>query len=140
MLSFIVFSPRAGVAAIALLPREREGWAKWIAAAAAAVGLVGALVLFAAYDRDKAGFQFIDRALWLESDVSKFTLQYVLGVDGLSLPLVALTAFLGLVAILISWRIEQRPKEYFAWLLVLETSLLGVFSALDLVLFFLFWE
>ena len=51
-----------------------------------------------------------------------------------------LTAFLGLVSILISWRIELRPKEYFAWLLVLETSLLGVFSALDLVLFFLFWE
>ncbi len=140
MLSFIVFFPLAGVAAIALLPREREGWAKWIAAAVATVVLACVLTVFAAYDRDPGGFQFIDRHVWLESDVSEFTLQYVLGVDGLSLPLVLLTAFLSLVAVLISWRIDLRPKEYFAWLLVLETSLLGVFSALDMVLFFLFWE
>ena len=63
-----------------------------------------------------------------------------MGVDGLSLPLVALTAFLSLVALLISWNIDLRPKEYYAWLLVLETALLGVFSSLDFVLFFLFWE
>src|SRR5207245_9450793 len=62
------------------------------------------------------------------------------GLDGLSLPLVPLTAFLGLISVLISWQIELRPKEYYAWLLVLETSLLGVFSSLDFVLFFLFWE
>ena len=63
-----------------------------------------------------------------------------MGVDGLSLPLVALNAFLTLVAVLISFKVELRPKEYFAWLLVLETSLMGVFSSLDFVLFFLFWE
>ena len=67
-------------------------------------------------------------------------LNFAVGVDGLSLPLVLLTAFLGLVSTLISWSIELRPKEYFAWLLVLETSLLGVFTSLDFVLFFLFWE
>jgi len=61
-------------------------------------------------------------------------------VDGLSLALVALTGFLFLVAVLISWRIELRPREYFAWIMLLETSLLGVFSAMDFVLFFLFWE
>ncbi len=140
MLSFVVFFPLAGVAAIALLPREREGWAKWIAAGVAAVVLGGVLILFAAYDRDPGGYQFIDQHGWLESGVSQFTLQYIVGVDGLSLPMVLLTAFLSTVAILISWRVELRPKEYFAWLLVLEMSLLGVFSALDFVLFFLFWE
>jgi len=140
MLSFIVFFPLAGVAAIALLPKEREPWAKWIAAAASAVVLVGALILFVAYDRGPGGYQFVDQHVWLQSDVSNFTLRYALGVDGLSLPLVVLTAFLSTVAILISWRIDLRPKEYYSWLLVLETSLLGVFSALDLVLFFLFWE
>ena len=140
MLSFIVFFPVAGIAAIALLPRERESWAKWIAAAVAVVVLACVLILFAAYDREPGGFQFVDQHVWLSSDVSEFTLQYVLGVDGLSLSLVVLTAFLSVVAILISWRIDLRPKEYFAWLLVLETSLLGVFSALDFVLFFLFWE
>ena len=140
MLTFIIFFPLAGIAAIALLPREREGWAKWIAAGTAAVILGCVLGLFAAYDRDPGGYQFVDDVLWLDSDVSEFTLRYAVGVDGLSLPLLALTAFLSAVAILISWRIDLRPKEYFAWLLVLETSLLGVFSALDMVLFFLFWE
>jgi NADH-quinone oxidoreductase subunit M len=140
VLSFIIFFPIAGLAAIALLPRERESWAKWIAAGVSTVALALTLVLFAAYDRGPGGFQFVDSATWLESDAVEFTLQYAVGVDGLSLAMLMLTSFLFVVASLISWRIELRPKEYFAWLLVLETSLLGVFSALDLVLFFLFWE
>ncbi len=140
MLTFIVFFPIAGVAAILLLPRERESWAKWIAAGVGAVILALTLTLFAAYDRDPGGFQFVDSTTWLKSDFVDFTLQYAVGVDGLSLALVALTGFLFLVAVLISWRIDLRPREYFAWILVLETSLLGVFSALDFVLFFIFWE
>ena len=140
MLTFIVFFPIAGVAAILLLPRERESWAKWIAAGVGAVILALTLTLFAAYDRDSGGFQFVDSTTWLKSDFVDFTLKYAVGVDGLSLALVALTGFLFLVAVLISWRIDLRPREYFAWILVLETSLLGVFSALDFVLFFIFWE
>jgi NADH-quinone oxidoreductase subunit M len=72
--------------------------------------------------------------------VSTFKLHYAVGVDGLSLPLIALNAFLTLVSVLISFKVELRAKEYFAWLLILETSLMGVFSSLDFVLFFLFWE
>ena len=140
MLSFIIFFPIAAIAAIALLPRERESWAKWIAAAVSAVILALTLVLFVAYDRDPGGFQFVDSHVWMESDFVDFTLRYAVGVDGLSLALVMLTGFLFLVAVLISWRIDLRPREYFALLMVLETSLLGVFSALDFVLFFLFWE
>jgi NADH-quinone oxidoreductase subunit M len=140
MLSSIIFFPIAGVAAIALLPRERESWAKWIAAGVSAVVLALTLVLFAAYDRDPGGYQFMDSHVWLSSDFVDFTLRYAVGVDGLSLALVALTGFLFLVAVLISWRIELRPREYFVWIMLLETSLLGVFSAMDLVLFFLFWE
>src|SRR5438445_7747841 len=96
--------------------------------------------MFVDYDRDRAGYQFVNSTTWLDSDFSNIKLKYAVGLDGLSLPLALLTAFLGLVSVLISWRIELRPREYFAWLLVLETSLLGVFSALDFVLFFLFWE
>jgi len=140
MLSLLVFLPLTGVAAIALLPREREGWARWLALLTSLACLALALVLFAAYDRGGEQFQFVDRHLWLSSDVAPFAVQYLLGVDGLSLPLVVLTAFLTVVAVLVSWNVELRPKEYFSWLLVLETSLLGVFSALDLVLFFLFFE
>ena len=94
--------------------------------------------MFIAYDRGDGGYQFVNDVTWLDSDISDFDLNYAVGVDGLSLPLVALTAFLSLVALLISWNIDLRPKA--AWLLVLETALLGVFSSLDFVLFFLFWE
>ena len=140
MLTIIVFLPLAGVAAIALLPREREDRAKWIAAAVTAVTLCLTLSLFVDYDRGAGGFQYIDSTTWLESDFVDFTLNYAVGVDGLSLAMVLLTSFLFLVAALVSWRIEMKPREYFAWMLILETSLLGVFSALDFVLFFLFWE
>ena len=140
MLSFMTFFPLAGAVAVALLPRARETWARWLALAISLVVLGCALALFAAYDRDGAQFQFVDAHTWITSEVAPFTVRYLLGVDGLSLPLVLLTAFLTTVAVLISWNIDLRPREYFAWLLVLETSLLGVFSSLDLVLFFLFFE
>jgi NADH-quinone oxidoreductase subunit M len=140
VLSIAIFLPVAGALVIALLPKEQEQRAKWVAAGLSAVVLAIVAFLFVDYDRDAGGYQFIDSTTWLESDFSDFTLNYAVGLDGLSLPLVLLTAFLGLVSVLISWRIDLRPKEYFAWLLVLETSLLGVFSALDFVLFFLFWE
>jgi NADH-quinone oxidoreductase subunit M len=140
VLSFIVFFPLVGIAVIALLPRERERYSKWVAAATAFVVLVAALALFAAFDRDQTGFQFVQRHSWISSDIGHFDIQYLLGVDGLSLAMVVLTALLAQVAVLISWRIELRPKEYFAWLLLMETSLLGVFTALDFLLFFIFWE
>jgi NADH-quinone oxidoreductase subunit M len=140
VLTFAIFLPLAGAAIVALLPRERQDLAKWIAALVAAGVLAIVVGFFVAYDRDEAGYQFINETSWLSSDFSSFNLDYAVGLDGLSLPLVLLTAFLGLVSVLISWRVELRPREYYAWLLVLETSLLGVFSSLDFVLFFLFWE
>jgi len=140
VLSFIVFFPLLGIAIIALLPRERERDSKWVAAGTAFVVLVAALGLFAAFDRDQTGFQFVQCQTWISGDIAHFDIQYLLGVDGLGLAMVVLTALLGLVAVLISWNIELRPKEYFAWLLLLEMSLLGVFTALDFLLFFIFWE
>jgi len=140
VLTFIVFFPLVGAAIVALLPRERERDARWVAAATAFVVLVAAVVLFAIFDRDQSGFQFVQRKTWVDSELAGLKLQYLLGVDGLSVALVVLTGLLGMVAILISWNIQMRPKEYFVWLLVLESSLFGVFTALDLVLFFIFWE
>jgi NADH-quinone oxidoreductase subunit M len=140
VLTFVIFFPLIGAALIATLPRDQEQHAKTIGAATSAIVLAVVAFLFIDYDRDLSGFQFVDSMTWIDSDISNFTLKYTVGLDGLSLPLVALTAFLSLMAILISWHIELRPKEYFAWLLVLETSLLGVFSSLDFVFFFLFWE
>ena len=140
MLTFAIFFPLVGAVLIATLPKDQEQHSKTIAAATSAIVLAVVAYLFIDYDRDQSGFQFIDSMTWIDSGISDFTLKYTVGLDGLSLPLVALTAFLSLVAILISWRIDLRPKEYFAWLLVLEMSLLGVFSSLDFVFFFIFWE
>jgi NADH-quinone oxidoreductase subunit M len=140
VLTFIVFFPLVGAAIVAFLPRERERDARWVAAATAFVVLVAAVVLFAIFDRDQSGFQFVQRKTWVDSELAGLKLQYLLGVDGLSVALVVLTSLLGMVAILISWNIELRPKEYFVWLLVLESSLFGVFTALDFLLFFIFWE
>ncbi len=140
MLTIAIFLPLAGALGIALLPKRQEQHARAIATAYSAAVLAVVTYLFIAYDRGDSGYQFVDSTKWFESDLTNFTLNYAVGVDGLSLPLLALTSFLSLVAILISWRVDLRPKEYFAWLLVLETSLMGVFSSLDFVLFFLFWE
>jgi NADH-quinone oxidoreductase subunit M len=140
LLTLAIFFPLLGALLIATLPRSQAHQAKVVAAVTTAGVLALVAFLFIDYDRDQGGFQFVDSTTWFESDLVDFTLNYTVGVDGLSLPLVALTAFLSLVAVLISWQVELRPKEYFAWLLVLETSLLGVFSSLDFVLFFVFWE
>ena len=140
MLTFAIFFPLVGAVLIATLPRDQEHQAKYVAALTSAVVLFAVCYMFLAYDRDKSGYQFVSSKTWLDSGVSTFKLHYAVGVDGLSLPLIALNAFLTLVSVLISFKVELRPKEYFAWLLILETSLMGVFSSLDFVLFFLFWE
>lgn len=140
MLTFAIFFPLLGAAFIATLPKDQEHTAKHIAAVTSAIVLGVVTYLFIAYDRADDGYQFIDRWMVLRSDYSDFDVRYAVGVDGLSLPLVALTSFLTLISVFISYGVTLRPKEYFVWLLVLETSLLGVFSSLDFVLFFLFWE
>src|SRR3990172_13378798 len=140
MLSFMVFFPLLGAAAIALLPRAWEGRARWVAVATGLAEFGGSLYLFAAFDRNGDRFQFVQQRLWIDAGRVGFNVQYLLGVDGLSLTMVILTGLLSLTAIFISWNISLRPREYFAWLLVLEASLMGVFTSLDLLLFFLFWE
>lgn len=140
MVTFAIFFPLVGALLIATLPRNQEHTAKYIAAVTAAIVLAAVAYLFIDYDRDLSGYQFVTSEKWLESAASDFRLNYAVGVDGLSLPLLALNAFLTLVAVLISFKVEMRAREYFAWLLVLETALMGVFSSLDFVLFFLFWE
>ncbi len=134
-LSAIVFLPVIGAIVIALLganPRQ----IKLTAAAFAAVSFILSLALFVMYDHSASGVQFVEQASWIPG----LDVQYYMGVDGLSLPLVLLTSFIGLVAVYVSWNINLRVKEYFVWLLALETGILGVFCSLDLILFFIFWE
>jgi NADH-quinone oxidoreductase subunit M len=140
MLTTFLLLPLAGVLMIAFLPRERERDARVIALLTSGLALGVALVTFVMFDRSAQGYQFVDRFNWIrESDVG-FGVQYVVGVDGLSLPMMLLTGLLSVAAILVSFGVSLRPKEYFIWLLLLETSVAGVFLSLDLIQFFLFWE
>ena len=140
MLTFLVFLPVLGALVIMTLPRAQERQAKLMALAVTGVVLVVSLVAFGLFDRGEAGLQFTERFRWIRADTAGFDIQYFLGVDGLGLTMVILTTFLFVVATLVSWKIDLRPKEYFAWILALETGVLGVFTAQDLIFFFLFWE
>jgi NADH-quinone oxidoreductase subunit M len=138
-LSAIVFLPVIGAILIALVPRLSEKMVKWTAAVFTFITLALAVYLFIIFDRSGtlAGLvQFDERVPWIPA----INAYYHLGVDGISLPLVLLMAILGFLVVLISWKVHLRVREYFAWVLLLETSILGVFVSLDLLLFFLFWE
>jgi NADH-quinone oxidoreductase subunit M len=138
-LSTILFLPAAGALVIALAKGMREKAIKWTAVVFTAVPLALSLYLFIAFDRSAsmAGvMQFEESYSW----ITPLKAYYHLGVDGLSMPLLFLTSFLGFLAVLISWKVHERPREFFAWLLLLETSIIGVFVSLDLLLFFIMWE
>jgi NADH-quinone oxidoreductase subunit M len=138
-LSTILFLPAAGAIIIAFISSRNEKAIKWTAFIFTAVPFILAIYLFIAFDRSLGAtgtIQFEEKYLW----IAPLNAHYHLGVDGLNMPLVLLTAFLGFLAVLISWKIHERPREYFAWLLLLETSIIGVFASLDLLLFFIMWE
>ena len=138
LLTSLVFLPLVAAVGIALLARS-DRQVRWAAGAVALAQLVLSIVVFASYDRDVGGFQMVDRVTdWVPVD--SFNVEYFLAVDGLSAPMVLLTGLLGMAAVYASWGIKHRVKEYFIWLLVLQTAVLGVFTALDFLMFFLFWE
>ncbi len=111
---------------------------RWFAILSTVVTFILSLIVFLAYDRDAGGVQFIDHISWLSAETIKSS--YLLGVDGLSAPLVLLTGLLGMAAAFASRNIELRVSEYFIWLLLLEAAVMGVFVSLDLLLFFVFFE
>jgi len=135
LLSAILFIPAIGAIVIALLARQART-VRLMAALFTLVSFILALVAFVQFDRSVAGLQFVEQVSWIKA----LGAQYYLGVDGLSMPLLLLTTFLGFVAVFVSWKIQTRVKEYYIWLLLLETGILGVFASVDLLLFFLFWE
>jgi NADH-quinone oxidoreductase subunit M len=135
-LTTIIFLPVVGAILIALIPGLSPRKIKWLAAIFTLVPLALSLYLFAIFDRSSGAIQFEEKLSWIPA----ISANYHLGVDGISLPLVILMTLLGFLVVLISWKVDLRLKEYFAWLLLLETSILGVFCSLDLLLFFLFWE
>ena len=132
-LSLILFLPLAAALVVLVTPKE---WSRWIAGLATLAVFAFSVALFAAFDRTATGMQFVEKIAW----IPQWGVSYFLGVDGISLPMLVLTGLLTFIAVLASWRLELRTKEYFALMLLMETAMLGVFSSLDLLLFFLFWE
>jgi NADH-quinone oxidoreductase subunit M len=135
ILSIITFLPVIG-ALILLLIRNQQAQ-KWWALLVTLATFVVSLGLWAGWQNGEAGMQFVERAPW----VPQFNIQYLMGVDGLSLFLVLLTTFIMALVIIFSWQgVNDRLGTYLFFMLLLEGGMIGVFAALDLVLFFVFWE
>jgi len=137
LISLILFSPLIGAAILFILPRATsDRTMKWIAFLWSLVSLALALILWVNYRPEAAGFQFEFKLPWFPQINST----YHVGVDGISVPMVLLTALLTPLALLISFNIKERVRAYLILFLMLETGMLGVFVALDLIVFFVFWE
>jgi NADH-quinone oxidoreductase subunit M len=121
---------------IMVIPAAQRELIRWIGAGFALISLVLSLLVFFAYDPAQGGFQFVERLPW----IPQLGISYLLGVDGISLPMLVLNGFIIFTGALMSWNIEQRIKEYWVLLLLLTTGVYGVFIALDMFLLFVFYE
>ncbi len=138
LLTATVFLPAVAALILATgVVRDVRG-IRWFAGIVALADLVLAVAVFILFRPGGEQFQLVDRIDWINTGTVQAS--YLLGVDGISAPLVMLTGLLGLCAVFVSFHITDRAKEYFIWLFVLQTAVMGVFTALDFLLFFLFWE
>src|SRR5574341_2282604 len=135
-LSVIAFTPITTALLILLFPAERKTEVRVTALAAAIFATILSVYVYFAYDKAAGGYQFVEKFNW----VPQFGISYQVGVDGMSLPLVLLTAVVMLTGVLISWGIDDRPREFFAFLFILATGVFGVFVALDLFQLFFLYE
>ena len=136
VLAATILLPMVGGVAISFLPKSLESRARLAALTIASIVLVMAAWLWASFDGARSGMQFEVNVPWIGGLGTAFHL----GVDGLSLPMLFLTALLTVLAVIASRSISDRVRQYFTLLLMLEAGLCGVFVSLDLLLFYLFWE
>ena len=145
VLSVIVFSPLVAAMILLLIPAERKTEARGVALAAAVFALLLSLWVYFSYDKTAAGYQFVEKYAWLP----QLGISLYLGVDGVSAPLVLLTGIVMFTGVLISWGdfgehvsagIQDRPREFFAFLFILASGVFGVFVSLDLFMLFFFYE
>jgi|SRR5579884_557037 len=136
-LSILLFTPLAGMFILLLIPKENKTAIRVWANLVLFLGFALSVPLWWMYDRSNADYQLVERANWIPS----IGAHYALGIDGISLLLILLTALVGFISVLSSWSaIQDRVKEYYAFFLLLQTGMLGVFMALDFFLFYVFWE
>ncbi|MCC7497603.1 MAG: NADH-quinone oxidoreductase subunit M [Bryobacterales bacterium] len=136
ILSIVLFTPLVGLLILLAIPASNKRAVKWWANIASFCGFLVCLPLITHFDRHQ-DFQFVEKANWIPS----IGATYHLGIDGYGLLLVELTGLLGFIAVLASWKaIDTRLKEYYAYFLLLQVGMMGVFMSLDFLLFFVFWE
>lgn len=150
LLTWITFLPLVGMCVIMFIPGSKVKKIKWIALATTALQLGIAAIIWLNFNPALAGinnpneFQFIEKYRWIDLQglgwVGHLSIDYFLGIDGLSLPMVMLTAIVSFIGLIASWKIDKAQKGYFALYLMLDTGMMGVFVALDFFLFYIFWE
>src|SRR5881396_1953672 len=137
LLTLMIFIPLLGMAVVLALPSRAHDLIRWTATAFSAPPLLLAVALLVRFQPKLEGFQFVHRAQWIPPP---FNIEYFVGVDGISITMVVLTALLCFLCMIASFGIEKGVKGYYALFLLLETGMIGVFCALDFFLFFVFWE
>ena len=138
ILNWILWMPMIGVLGVLLLPNSREKEIRWWSLINTVITFAITIYLYCAFDNSVSGMQemFTVKSPW----IPQFNIFYHLGVDGISLPMIILTALLCVLCIMSSWKINKKVKAYFALFLFLQTSVFGVFLSLDFFLFYVFWE
>ena len=137
LLTLVVFLPLAGTAALLLARSAEARTLKWLAFLVTGFDFLLSVLVWLWFDASNPQMQLVQRVSWITSP----PISYAVGIDGISLPLVLLTTFLLPLCVMCSWTsIQTRVREFLAVLLIMETAMLGVFVALDFVLFYIFWE
>jgi len=136
LLTVVIFFPLVGVLLILFVDKENKEVIRWIALVTTIIEFLLSLPLYFRFHLGTHELQFVERVPWIKI----LGAQYYLGIDGISLFLVLLTTFLTVLSIMASWTIEKHVKEYMISFLLLETTMIGVFCAMDMLLFYLFWE
>lgn len=139
ILTLVTFFPVVGVLIVIVIPRDRHNAIRWAALLTSLVTFVISLLMLSEFDPANPDLQFVIQETWIQ--IGDWTIEYHLGLDGLSVLLVLLTTFLMPISILSSWTaVQERVKEFMAFFLLLEVGMVGVFLAQDLFLFYIFWE
>ncbi len=137
LLSLLIWLPILGGSLVLLLGNNRAETARWISLAISIAIFLLSLNLWIDFDSNTHLMQFVEKSSW----ISQFNIHYHLGIDGISMPLIILTTFSTILVIIAAWEvIQQRPAHYMAAFLMMEGLIIGVFSALDAILFYAFWE
>ncbi len=137
LLSLLIWVPILGGFALLALGNERASAARWGALAVALATFALSIPLYAGFSDTTAAMQFVEQSSWIPSVDSSFHV----GVDGISMPLILLTTFTTVLVVIAGWgSVEKRVSQYFAAFLILEGAMIGVFAALDAILFYVFWE